>query len=80
MPMPYHKVNVPTGTKMARVIEDGGQYADLIKKAQRPLLIVGARCLTDLLDEKLLLDLGPRHSTGHRHAHLRHGPYQEGAS
>ena len=56
MAMPYHKVNVPTGIKMARIIEDGGQYAELIKKAQRPLLIVGPRCLADSLDEKLLLD------------------------
>jgi acetyl-CoA decarbonylase/synthase complex subunit epsilon len=56
MAMPYHKVNVPTGTKLARIIEDGAQYAELIKKAKRPLLIVGPRCLTDSLEEKLLLD------------------------
>ena len=56
MVMPYHKVNVGTGTKTARVIEDGAQYAGLIKKAQRPLLIVGPRCLADSLDGKLLLD------------------------
>ena len=56
MAMPYHKVNVPTGTKVARIIEDGGQYADLIEKAQRPLLIVGPRCLTESLDGRLLLD------------------------
>jgi acetyl-CoA decarbonylase/synthase complex subunit epsilon len=56
MIMPYHKVNVPTGTRTARIIEDGAQYAVLIKKAQRPLLIVGPRCLTEALDEKPLLD------------------------
>jgi len=31
-------------------------YADLIKKAERPLLIVGPRCLSETLDGKLLLN------------------------
>jgi acetyl-CoA decarbonylase/synthase complex subunit epsilon len=56
MVMPFHKVNVPTGTKFARLVEDGAVYAELIKKAQRPLLIVGPRCLRESLDGKLLLD------------------------
>ena len=56
MVMPFHRVNVPTGTKIASIVEDGEQYAALIKKAKRPLLIVGPRCLVNILDGKPLID------------------------
>ncbi|MBI4776763.1 MAG: CO dehydrogenase/acetyl-CoA synthase complex subunit epsilon [Deltaproteobacteria bacterium] len=56
MTLPYHKVNVLTGTKEARIIKDGAEYAELIKKAERPLLVLGPRVLKDSLNGKLLLD------------------------
>jgi len=56
MTIPYHKVNVFTGTKEARIIDDGAIYAELIKKALRPLLIVGPECLAKSLDGKPLLE------------------------
>ena len=54
--LPYHRVNVLTGTKAARVIEDPAEYALLIKKATRPLLVVGPRALTMSLDSKPVID------------------------
>jgi len=56
MSLPYHKINVMTGIKSARTIKDGSEYAVLIKKAKRPLLILGPRVLTDTLNGKKLLD------------------------
>jgi CO dehydrogenase/acetyl-CoA synthase epsilon subunit len=41
MTLPYHRVNVLTGTKAARIIEDASEYAHLIKRANRPLLLLG---------------------------------------
>ncbi|HEX75101.1 MAG TPA: CO dehydrogenase/acetyl-CoA synthase complex subunit epsilon [Dehalococcoidia bacterium] len=54
--LPYHRVNVLTGTKAARIIEDAGEYAHLIKRARRPLLVLGARTLTMSLDGRLLIE------------------------
>ena len=54
--LPYHRVNVLTGTKAARVIEDHAEYALLIKKATRPLLVVGPRALTMSLDGRPVID------------------------
>ena len=54
--LPYHRVNVLTGTRAARVIEDPAEYALLIKKATRPLLVVGPRALTMSLDNKPVID------------------------
>jgi anaerobic carbon-monoxide dehydrogenase, CODH/ACS complex subunit epsilon len=48
--LPYHYVNAMSGTKFARLIEDASEYADLIKKANRPLLVVGADSLKLKLD------------------------------
>ena len=56
MTMPLHRVNVLTGTKAAKVIEDAEEYASLIKKAKRPLLVLGPRLLELSLDGKLLLE------------------------
>ncbi len=53
---PYHYVNTLTGTKSARLIEDPAEYAHLIKRAKRPLLLVGSWCLTTTLGDKLLLE------------------------
>lgn len=56
MTLPYHKSNVMSGFKSARVIDDASRYAALIKKAERPLLVVGPRCLSDTLDGRPLLE------------------------
>lgn len=54
--IPRHRVNVLTGTKSARLIEDPAEYANLIKKAKRPLLVVGPLLLASTADGKLLLE------------------------
>jgi len=54
--IPRHRVNVLTGIKSARLIEDPLEYASLIKKAKRPLLVVGPLLLKSLPDGKLLLE------------------------
>lgn len=55
-PTPFHAVNVFTGIKAARTVKDGADYAELIKKAKRSLLVVGPRCLNGSLGGKSLLD------------------------
>jgi acetyl-CoA decarbonylase/synthase complex subunit epsilon len=54
--IPRHRVNVLTGIKSAKLIEDPVEYASLIKKAKRPLLVVGPLLLASLPDGKLLLE------------------------
>ncbi|MQY56411.1 MAG: CO dehydrogenase/acetyl-CoA synthase complex subunit epsilon [Dehalococcoidia bacterium] len=54
--IPFHRVNVLTGIKSARLIEDASEYADLIQKAKRPLLVLGPRLLEWALDGKLLIE------------------------
>jgi acetyl-CoA decarbonylase/synthase complex subunit epsilon len=54
--LPYHRVNVLTGTKAGRIIEDAEEYAHLIKRARRPLLVLGARTLTMSLDGRLVIE------------------------
>ena len=54
--IPYHRVNVLTGIKSARLIEDPAEYDNLIKKAKRPLLVLGPLLLKGSLDGKLLLE------------------------
>ena len=56
MVMPLHRVNVLTGTKSAKVIEDASEYATLIKRAKRPLLVLGPKLADSALGDKLLLE------------------------
>ena len=56
MPIPFHKVNVLTGIKEARTIKEGARYAQMIKQARRPLLVLGPRVLSDSLDGRPLID------------------------
>ncbi|MFC2000463.1 CO dehydrogenase/acetyl-CoA synthase complex subunit epsilon [Chloroflexota bacterium] len=56
MVMPLHRVNVLTGTKSAKVIDEASEYAALIKKAKRPLLVLGPKLAESSLGEKLLLE------------------------
>ena len=54
--IPRHRVNVLSGIKSARLIEDSTEYANLIKKAKRPLLVIGPLLLESSPDRKLLLE------------------------
>ena len=55
MTRPFHEINILTGTREALIIEEGAQYADLIRKAKRPLLILGPRILDGgILDKPLI--------------------------
>ncbi len=54
--MPYHKVNVLTGFKTARLTEDAAESAKIIKRAKRPLFVVGARCLEWNFDGKYVVE------------------------
>lgn len=53
--IPRHRVNVLTGIKSARLVEDPAEYADLIKKAKRPLLVVGPLLLASTAEGKVLM-------------------------
>jgi len=54
--IPFHRVNVLTGIKSAKVIEDAAQYANLIEKAKRPLLVLGPLLSEWALDGKLAIE------------------------
>jgi len=54
--IPLHRVNVLTGIKSARLIEDATQYAHLIKRAKRPLLVLGPLLSEWSLDGKLVIE------------------------
>ncbi|MDY7018915.1 MAG: CO dehydrogenase/acetyl-CoA synthase complex subunit epsilon [Chloroflexota bacterium] len=54
--IPRHRVNVLTGIKSAKLIEDAVEYANLIRKAKRPLLVVGPLLQASTPDGKLLLE------------------------
>jgi len=56
MVLPTHRVNVLTGIKSAKVIEDASEYAALIRRAKRPLLVLGPKLAEISLDGKLLLE------------------------
>lgn len=54
--LPLHRVNILTGPRTARVVEDPVELAKLIAKAERPLLVLGPRLLKVNLGGKFLLD------------------------
>ncbi len=54
--IPFHRVNVLTGIKSARLIEDASEYANLIQKAKRPLWVLGPLLSEWSLDGKLLIE------------------------
>lgn len=56
MVIPLNRVNVLTGTKSGIAIDSAQDYADLIRRAKRPLLVVGPLLLASLPDGKLLLE------------------------
>jgi len=53
---PYYRVAVLTGFKKARMMEDAAEHAHLIKRAVRPLFVVGPRVLNRSLDNKPLIE------------------------
>lgn len=58
MVMPLHRVNVLTGTKAAKVIEDPEEFSAIIKKAKRPLMILGPRAVEWVVDGKPVIEWG----------------------
>jgi len=56
MKLPFFHVNVLTGTRGAKVIEDPKVCADVIRKAIRPLLVIGARAIEHFIGDKLHLE------------------------
>ncbi len=54
--IPFHRVNVLTGIKSARLIEDASEYANLIQKAKRPLWVLGPLLSEWSFDGKLLIE------------------------
>lgn len=54
--LPYHRVNILTGTRTARQVEDPAEYARYIKRAQRPLLVLGPLLVKIFLEGKLLIE------------------------
>jgi len=54
--IPFHRVNVLTGIKSARLIEDASEYANLLQKAKRPLLVLGPLLSEWSLDGKFLIE------------------------
>lgn len=54
--LPFHRVNILTGTRTARQVEDPAEYAKQITKAQRPLLVLGPRLFKLSLGGKLVLE------------------------
>jgi len=54
--LPMHRVNVLTGTRTARMVEDPAELAKQILKAQRPLLVLGPRLMKIHLGGRLLLE------------------------
>jgi len=56
MVIPLHRVNVLTGTKSGIAIDSAQEYADLIQKAQRPLLVLGPLLSEWSLNGKLAIE------------------------
>jgi acetyl-CoA decarbonylase/synthase complex subunit epsilon len=56
MSLPLHKVNVLTGTKSAKEIDNAEEYVALIKKAKNPLMVMGPKLVDGTLGDKPLID------------------------
>lgn len=54
--IPTHRVNVLTGIKSARIVEDASQYAGYIRTARRPLLVIGPMLEKWSLDGKFAIE------------------------
>jgi acetyl-CoA decarbonylase/synthase complex subunit epsilon len=58
MSIPYHYVNVLTGFKGCRVLEEPKEIAEIIKKSERPLFVFGPEALKIQLNGKLVIEYG----------------------
>lgn len=58
MSLPYHYVNVLTGIKSCKIVEDGKELAQIIKKAQRPLIIFGPVAIKGELEGRQIIEYG----------------------
>ena len=56
MALPYHHVNVLTGFKGAAEMKDPKPLAKIIKRAKRPLMVVGPRALTTQVEGKSFIE------------------------
>lgn len=56
MAMPYHKVNVLTGFKSAAEMKDPKALAKIIKRAERPLLVIGPKALTLMVVDRPFIE------------------------
>lgn len=56
MPNPRHLVNILTGVKGATEVKDADPLAKVIKKAARPLLIIGPQALKVTIDGKPFIE------------------------
>lgn len=54
--LPFHRVNTLTGTRTARVLEDPKEIAKQIKRAKRPLLVIGPLTGKIVLGDKPLIE------------------------
>jgi acetyl-CoA decarbonylase/synthase complex subunit epsilon len=56
MVMPLHRVNILTGTRGPKVMTEAAEFADIIKRAKRPLVVLGPRLLATNFDGKSLVE------------------------
>jgi anaerobic carbon-monoxide dehydrogenase, CODH/ACS complex subunit epsilon len=56
MPKPHHLVNILTGVKGAQEVKDAKPLAQIIKRAARPLLVIGAQALEQSLGGRPFID------------------------
>jgi len=54
--IPTHRVNVLTGIKSAKIMEDASQYSGLVRAAKRPLLIIGPMLEQWTVDGKVAME------------------------
>lgn len=54
--LPLHRVNTLTGTRTSRTVEEAKDIVRQIKKAKRPLLVIGPLTTKVILGEKLLIE------------------------
>jgi acetyl-CoA decarbonylase/synthase complex subunit epsilon len=56
MPNPHHLVNILTGVKGATEMKEAAPLIKIIKKAARPLLVIGPQALEIQIDGKLFIE------------------------
>lgn len=56
MTHPYYKVNIMTGSKAAKVIDDPAEAAKIIDKAKNPLYVFGAEVIATKIGDKFLIE------------------------